>query len=212
MIAGAVFDFLDGMTARLLGAHSGIGKELDSLADVVSFGVLPSIMLFAVMRIGGAPLWLSLVPLVLAVFSALRLASFNVDDRQVDGFLGLPTPAAAMICGSIVYIAVREPSGFLARWCAGPVFVPVLAICLSALLVSGIPMFSMKIHKGAKKDVALFIRRTGFLTIAVILAVIVAVMKLNWAAFVLLSFMVYVLMNLVLALVPTGGASSQDNS
>lgn len=212
MLAGAVFDFLDGFAARMLGAHSGIGKELDSLADVVSFGVLPSMLLYEIMHMGGAPLWLSLIPLVLAVFSALRLASFNVDERQVDGFLGLPTPAAAMICGSIVYIAVREPSCFLARWCTGPAFVPVLAVVLSALLVSEVPMFSMKIHKGAEKDPGLMIRRTGFLTIAVIIAVTVVVMRLNWAALVLLVFVVYILMNLVLAVVPTGGGSSRGNS
>ncbi len=212
MLAGAVFDFFDGMTARLLGAHSAIGKELDSLADVVSFGVLPSVSLYEIMRLGGEPLWLSLIPLVLAVFSALRLASFNIDERQVDGFIGLPTPAAAMICGSIVYLAVNEPSGFLARWCAGPVFVPVLSIVLSALLVSGIPMFSMKIHKGAEKDIPLMIRRTGFLTMAAIIAVVVAVMKLNWAALVLLMFVAYILMNLVLALVPSSGASSRGTA
>ena len=88
---------------------------------------------------------------------------------------------------------------------------PVLAVVLSALLVSGIPMFSMKIHKGAEKDVGLLIRRTGFLAIAVILAVTVAVMRLNWAALVLLVIVVYILMNLVLAIVPNG-VSSRDNS
>ena len=98
MIGGAVFDFFDGLAARLLKASSGIGKELDSLADMVSFGVLPSLMLFG---LGGSSVpVLKYLPLILAVFSALRLAKFNLDERQHEGFIGLPTPAAALIIGS----------------------------------------------------------------------------------------------------------------
>ena len=97
VLAAAVFDFLDGLAARALDAYSDIGKELDSLCDVVSFGVLPALMLYRTMvDLSGAGVFCCL-PLVLAVFSALRLAKFNVDERQHGSFLGLPTPAAAMI-------------------------------------------------------------------------------------------------------------------
>ena len=97
MLAAAVFDFLDGLAARALDAYSDLGKELDSLCDLVSFGVLPALMLCFLMqtyRFDGS--WICWLPLLLAVFSALRLAKFNVDPRQTDGFLGLPTPAAAL--------------------------------------------------------------------------------------------------------------------
>ena len=96
MILAAVFDFCDGLAARLLKAYSEIGKELDSLADDVSFGVLPAVMLYQIS--GTDILILKYLPLVLAAFSALRLAKFNLDERQHDSFIGLPTPAAAMIC------------------------------------------------------------------------------------------------------------------
>ena len=96
MLAAAVCDFCDGLSARLLGAYSDVGKELDSLADMVSFGLLPSLMLHRLMvSIGGESL-LSYIPLIIAVLSAVRLAKFNVDERQTDNFIGLATPACAM--------------------------------------------------------------------------------------------------------------------
>ena len=90
-----VFDFLDGFSARLLKVTSPIGKELDSLADVVSFGLLPGVLMFQ--KLGGInQLPLAWISLMLPVFAALRLAKFNVDTRQTDGFIGLPTPAMAL--------------------------------------------------------------------------------------------------------------------
>ena len=118
MLAAAVFDFLDGLAARALNAYSDIGKELDSLCDVVSFGVLPSLMLYRTMvSLSGAGIFCCL-PLILAVFSALRLAKFNIDERQHGSFLGLPTPAAAMICGALCCFVYCEPASALARWCS----------------------------------------------------------------------------------------------
>ena len=102
MLAAAVFDFFDGFAARLLHSYSDIGKELDSLADMVSFGVLPSIMLYKTMDIAGAG-WTKYIVLILAVFSGLRLAKFNIDERQTSSFLGLATPSSAIICGSLAY-------------------------------------------------------------------------------------------------------------
>lgn len=100
IIISAVFDFLDGMSARLLNAPSPIGKELDSLADDVSFGVAPSLIVFSLLRETTYPGWMSsfqeYVPyfaFLIAVFSALRLAKFNIDERQSSSFIGLNTPA-----------------------------------------------------------------------------------------------------------------------
>ena len=198
MILGAVFDFLDGLAARLLKASSGIGKELDSLADVVSFGVLPSVMLF---KAGGTGIAiLRYLPLVLAAFSALRLAKFNLDDRQHDSFLGLPTPAAAILCGSLAYYVHSVPDSFLASWCSGPVFLPLLAVVLSLLLVSEIPMFSMKFGGGRKASRTENLKRWLFLGITVIAAAVTAICGLNWSLAVLAAFTGYILVNLAFAL------------
>ena len=145
MLAGAVFDFFDGMSARLLHVSSPIGKELDSLADVVTFGVAPSVMLC--MWVGGhlkcsesLSGWLVFVPLLMAAFSALRLAKFNLDERQTMGFIGLPTPANALFWGSLLAVWGRHIAQFQ------PI-VPILLVLMLLscyLLVSEIPMFALK--------------------------------------------------------------------
>mgnify|MGYP002624154147 CR=1 FL=1 len=140
MLAAGVFDFFDGFAARALKVSSPVGRELDSLSDDVSFGVLPAVMLFVTM--GSGPFrWLTLL---LAVFSALRLAKFNLDERQHDGFLGLPTPSAAILCGSIAAYAFCRPASWLAGLCATQWFLPLLAAALCALLVCEIPFFAFK--------------------------------------------------------------------
>ena len=100
MLAAAVCDFFDGFAARLLNATSPVGKELDSLSDVVSFGVLPAIMLYMVS--GDGVRFMKFFPLLLAAFSAYRLAKFNLDERQTTSFIGLPTPANALFWGSLI--------------------------------------------------------------------------------------------------------------
>lgn len=197
MICGAVFDFFDGLSARLLKASSGIGKELDSLADVVSFGVLPSLMLFK--ACGSLPV--NYITLLIAVFSALRLAKFNLDERQHEGFLGLPTPASAMVCGSLAYYVHIAPGSLLASWCAGPVFLPVLAIILCALLVSEIPMFSMKFGGGLKSSRADSAARIAFLAVCGLAILTVALTGSSWSLAVLAAFTGYILINLVLAII-----------
>lgn len=195
MLAAAVFDFCDGLAARALGAYSDMGKELDSLADMVSFGVLPSIMLYKVSPAGH---WTAYIPLFIALMSGLRLAKFNVDDRQTTSFIGLATPACAMICGSLAYWINAEPSSFVASWAAGHIFIPVVSVCLGLLLVSPLPMFSMKFKKG-QQDHTQLIKRTAFLTIAVLAIIVVAVTRANWAAAVTLIFLCYILVNCVFA-------------
>ena len=193
MLAAAVFDFCDGLAARLLNAPSPIGKELDSLADVVSFGVLPAVMLH--MMIGGAVWWISFIPLLLAAFSALRLAKFNVDTRQESNFLGLPTPASALLAASFCHYTLMASPEWLERcliWLA-----PALALGLSALVVSEIPMFGMKIKKGHK---LLDGKRIVFLAFAVLAVVFTVVFSQPWSLAILLIFVFYVLENIILAL------------
>ncbi len=198
MLAAAACDFMDGLAARLLHATSGIGKELDSLADVVSFGVLPAIMLC---MIGGSHCtFLKYFPMILAAFSAFRLAKFNLDERQHDSFIGLPTPASAMVCGSLACFVEASHPGFLASWCSGPVFLPLLALALSILLVSEIPMFSMKFGGGGEASRTDSLKRNVFLCTAVLSVLVVAVLRLHWSLILLVSFLGYILVNLFFAL------------
>lgn len=199
MLAAAVFDFCDGLAARALDAYSELGKELDSLSDMVSFGVLPAVMLYNLMKTCtfSSSAW-CLVPLLLAVFSGLRLAKFNVDPRQHRSFVGLPTPVAALLCGSLCYFVAFEPASLLATLSGGLVFVPALAVVLCALLVCEVPMFSMKIAADDTKTILL--KRVSFVVeIAVILAVVL-LLRHNWSLAVTLSCVLYILKNLVYAL------------
>ena len=197
MLAAAVCDFCDGLAARLLHAYSDIGKELDSLADVVSFGVLPSLILYKLMafQVRG---WITFIPLVLAVFSALRLAKFNIDQRQHVHFIGLPTPAAAMICGSLAYYVYHEPFTMLAEWCGTVWFIPAVALLLSALLVCEIQMFSMKF--GKETDTLTRMKRTALVSICAIIAVMAVVLRFNWSIVILMTFTAYILMNIIFSL------------
>lgn len=198
MLAGAVFDFCDGLAARALKVVSPTGRELDSLSDLVTFGVLPAVMLHNMMRIStfGSSFW-CYAPLIIAVESALRLAKFNLDERQHHSFLGLPTPACAMVCGSLCYFIAHDSQTFLATWASGYVFIPVLSVLLGVLLGSEIPMFSMKF---SRDDSRLTWRKRIVFAFNVLLVVaLVASLGLNWSLVVLLSFLVYILMNLAFA-------------
>lgn len=199
MLGAAVFDFLDGLAARALDAYSDMGRELDSLCDLVSFGVLPGLMLCRLMQIfrfGDG--WLCWLPLVLAVFSALRLAKFNVDARQADGFLGLPTPASALLGGALCCYCSYSPVAFLSTWVAGPVFVPLLTLCLCALLVCELPMFSFKFHNDDAKT--LQIKRMTLVLFVLAAFVFCLVAGHHWSLAVLLGLAFYILNNLVYAL------------
>lgn len=155
IIISAVFDFFDGLAARLLNAHSIIGKDLDSLADDVSFGVAPSIIVFSLFREMHYPPYMECMAdylpyaaFLISVFSALRLAKFNNDTRQTSSFIGLPVPANALFWGAI-------GSG-LHDWVLSDGFHPLfllIGVCvLSGLLVSEIPMFSLKFKNLSWKD------------------------------------------------------------
>lgn len=199
MLAAAVFDFCDGLAARLLKAHSPIGAQLDSLADMVSFGVLPALMLMSCMQEQGAPVWLCYAPLFIAVMSAVRLAKFNVDSRQTTDFLGLPTPANALLCASLSAFVAENPQCFLADWAGSIAFIPGLSLILGLMLVSEIPMFGMKVAPGHKLMDA---KRIVFLALAVTAAVLAPVLLRSWTLAILLIFSIYVLENLILSLFP----------
>ena len=148
IVLGAVFDFFDGMTARLLGVSSPIGKELDSLADVITFGFAPSAMVFSFLSplLSASCAWISCVAFVMAAFSALRLAKFNLDERQAMGFIGLPTPANALFWASLVagteWAQLFEPYPQLPTYI---IYVVLAMLALSCyLLVSEVPMFALK--------------------------------------------------------------------
>ena len=195
MLAAAVFDFCDGLAARLLGAYSNIGKELDSLADVVSFGVLPSIMLVTSMADDG---WWRFLPLILAAASALRLAKFNTDERQTTDFLGVPTPASAMVTGSLCCFIACGHDMVLYSLALTPWFLPALALVMSLLVTSEIPMFGMKIDKGHK---LLDAKRIVFLCLAVVAIVVTIVLGAHWSLAVLLVFISYIVENLIVAII-----------
>lgn len=135
MIASLIFDFCDGFAARLLKAYSPMGKELDSLADMVSFGVLPSLIVYT--------LGLDWFAFVIAAFSALRLAKFNIDTRQSEQFIGLATPANAIFFGAIGYVAQTDPESLMTSVMQDWTLM-VFVVGFSFLLVSEIPMFSLK--------------------------------------------------------------------
>ena len=143
ILAGAFFDFFDGLSARLLKAPSPIGIQLDSLADDITFGLAPAMMLFCWLK----PIlgWWALIALLMAAFSALRLAKFNVDERQHESFVGLATPANAIFWGALCCM----PYAMLAYdWMAWVVLAFSLLSCY--LLNAEIPFFSFKAFKREK--------------------------------------------------------------
>ena len=198
MLAGAVCDFFDGFAARALKAYSPMGKELDSLADLITFGLLPSIMMYQTMQEFHPGQWFSYIPLIIVVFSALRLAKFNVDERQSENFIGLATPACAMLCGSFTTICKIDIMNI-----AGPVtqstwIIPVASVLLSLLLVSEIPMFSMKFKKGAAPETKL--SRIAFLAVSAAALAVTVLMGQHFAHAILFIFLAYILMNVAHAL------------
>ena len=197
MLGAALCDFCDGLCARMLNAYSDMGKELDSLADLVSFGVLPAMMLRESVLLAGVSGILSYVPLLLVVFSALRLAKFNIDETQTENFKGLATPACAMIVGSFVYYIDFNPQSMMSEWPGNPGFIILTTAILCALMVSRIPMFSMKFKKGVKAESPQYKMRIAFIGIFCVCTVLVVLLGLNWSLVILLTFIIYIIMNVV---------------
>lgn len=194
VVIAALFDFLDGMAARLLKAYSPLGKELDSLADVVSFGIAPASAVFILIRdwslIPGylefLQPWLPYMAFFIPVFSAYRLAKFNIDERQTSSFIGLPTPANGLFWISYSYgmhqlVAENENLFYLTIG---------LIILMSLLMISEIPMFSLKIRKitfkGNEKQILLAV-------LMILMVALQGISGISWgiAAYILLSFLSY---------------------
>jgi CDP-diacylglycerol--serine O-phosphatidyltransferase len=120
----AIFDFFDGLASRVLQSFSGIGKDLDSLADMISFGFLPSAIVFELYlrgpQINNVSPFLNFAAFLIAVFSMLRLAKFNQDTRQTENFIGLPTPANAILIASIPFILEQHTS--VAKYILNPYY------------------------------------------------------------------------------------------
>lgn len=155
IICGAVFDFFDGFAARLLHVSSPIGKELDSLADDITFGLAPATIVFALLATiaphHGLPEVLCLAAFLIAAFSALRLAKFNLDERQSLGFIGLPTPANALFWGSLALSLVDRPE-LIGQYGEYIFYAALAGVFFSCwILVSEVPMFALKFkHFGWK--------------------------------------------------------------
>ena len=201
MLAAALFDFCDGLAARVLDAYSEMGKQLDSLADMVSFGVLPAVMMHRTMSLctwyRG---WLCYIPLAFAVFAGLRLAHFNVDERQHSSFIGLASPVAALLCASLCCFTAFEPLSALAQLCGMLWFIPTLALASGVLMVSGVPMFSLKFGKGMEADSKLKFKRISFLAEAFAIAVLAIVLSGSVSLAIALVCALYIVKNLVYAI------------
>lgn len=133
-----IFDFFDGLAARLLKVSSPMGKELDSLADMVSFGFVPAAIMYHLI---GPKELIAYIAFVIAVFSALRLANFNIDENQQTDFIGLPTPANALFISSLVFVKAQPELG---QWLT-PIVLGGISIVFSLLLISPIRLFSLKL-------------------------------------------------------------------
>jgi CDP-diacylglycerol--serine O-phosphatidyltransferase len=158
ILAAMIFDFLDGFSARLLKAYSDIGRELDSLADVVSFGVAPGLIIYQLLNDSlalSAPMiadnygikaaLVMIIPSIMPVCGAMRLAIFNLDTTQSKTFRGLPIPANALAVISIVIAAQYSHSALFASFTGSPLLLIILTIVLSSLMVTRIPLLSLKV-------------------------------------------------------------------
>lgn len=206
ILLGGVFDLFDGMVARMLGVGSEMGKQLDSLADMISFGLAPSLIAISIIAPGnlyenpsiGFPFLF--IPLLMAIMSGFRLAKFNIDDRQTTEFLGVPTPANAMIWAGIPIIHYLETSS-LSLWGFGgflptmihsflinPKTIIVLSIILSILLIVELPLLSLKFRNMSWKE-----NKSRYVFIIISLFLIFA---LNFYA-IPLMVLVYIILSLI---------------
>ena len=184
IFVAAVFDFLDGFAARTLDAKSPIGGELDSLSDVVSFGVAPSFIVAWFLSKSGIGWWVhdvNLFPMlgfILAAFAAVRLAKFNIDTRQSHNFIGLPVPAVGLFIASLPFFTME----------INPYLLLAMVAIFSWLMISEVPFFSFKIKNLKFKDNVL----RYFVVIFAVIALII--MKLAALPFV---FLFYILLSVI---------------
>ncbi len=197
IFAAAVVDFLDGFVARLLNATSEMGKQLDSLSDVVSFGVAPSVILYQLLRISfmkeengleTSIAWL-LPAFIVACAGAYRLARFNIDNTQSHGFKGVPIPAAGLLIASFPLILHFGNSIInVNEWLTNKWVLYAVIVLVSALMVSTLPLMALKFKDFSIKN---NIPKIILLAIAVVAAFI-----FNWLA-VPIIFIVYIILSLL---------------
>ena len=197
IFVAAVFDFFDGFAARLLNAKSPIGGELDSLSDVVSFGVAPSFIIAMLLSKTGITWMIAdvnvfpMLAFILAAFAAVRLAKFNLDTRQTTSFIGLPVPAVGLFIASLpIMLANISDQSLLYSIVMDPIFLLVVVVCFSRLMVSEIPFFSFKIKNLKFKDNILRYFVVIFAIIAVIILKLVA-LPFIFLFYILLSVICY---------------------
>jgi CDP-diacylglycerol--serine O-phosphatidyltransferase len=208
VIIGLIFDFFDGLAARLLRVQSEIGKQLDSLADMVSFGVVPGLVMFQLLNkailpqaletgfenaeiINGLEAGMSFIPFIgmlIVISSAYRLAKFNVDSRQTDSFIGLPTPANTLLIISLPLIFQFQYTPFIESIIFNQWFLIGVTIISSFLLNAEIPLFALKFKT---RDVASNKIRYAFLAICIL-----AIILLKFIAIPFIIIL-YILMSLI---------------
>lgn len=183
VLASGVFDFFDGMVARLLHVKSLIGKELDSLADVVSFGFLPGTIMFMLLQQATTNGYIPYLGFLITVFSALRLAKFNIDERQTSDFIGVNTPMNTFLIVSLPFLAVQYPVLI-----ENVYFLLGLTLVSSLLLVSELRLFSMKLNSlswGDNKFKYLFL----IISFLIILLLKVSAIPLVFVLYILFSLL-----------------------
>ena len=183
----AVFDFMDGAAARLLNVSNPIGKELDSLADMVSFGLVPGSVVFHLLEEGTLSQY-SFMAILIPIFSAYRLAKFNVDENQNENFIGLPTPANCLVFVSIPLITTFNSESIIAYLVEIPETLLIITILMSLALVSRINMFSLKFKNFKLQD-----NKFRFFLIAM------SIILLTWLEFsaIPVIILLYILMSIV---------------
>jgi CDP-diacylglycerol--serine O-phosphatidyltransferase len=186
-----VFDFFDGFVARLLKVSSPIGKELDSLADVVSFGLLPTVVMYRMIDDSTDLTYLPYLAFLIAVCSALRLAIFNVDETQTDSFKGLNTPANSIFITSLPLI-----HSSVGTWLYTPWVLTTITIVFSLLLVSRIEFFALKFKSFRWSDNKL---RFTFLIVSVLLLIALKVLAIP------IIIILYIVLSLLKGLLPGEG-------
>jgi CDP-diacylglycerol---serine O-phosphatidyltransferase len=203
IFAAAIFDFLDGLVARLLHVKSEMGKQLDSLSDVVSFGVAPFVIMTQLFIMGfkawhfNMPEYLPVIALIIPVCAALRLAKFNIDTRQRDSFIGLPTPAVGIVIATLPILITRQfesalcPfNSYVLFFVLHPAVLIISTLVFSFLMVSGLPLFGMKFNNwGWKQNKLKYI----FIIVAVLLILLFSFVAIPIVVilYIVLSFILF---------------------
>ena len=198
IFSGAFFDFFDGLAARLLNVNGKLGKQLDSMADMVTFGVAPGMVLFHRMYFLNHDIYFShatneslfapeLLALLIPIFSAYRLANFNIDTRQTTSFIGLPTPALALFIAAFPLVDCNQFPIF-----NNLQFHIIISVILPLLLVAKIPLFSFKIIQGEKIN-----SRLNILRMTLILAFVLLLFVFQFAAipFIVILYLILSIVN-----------------